>query len=74
MAAEQLLSRAQVIQRMGISDSTERRMRKGAHSWPAHVRLGDRVLYRESAVSEWVADQESSPSPPTQPALRDGDQ
>ena len=70
MTAEQLLSRAQVIQRMGISDSTERRMRNGGHSWPAHVRVGDRVLYRESAVSEWVAAQEISP--PTQPA-RQGD-
>lgn len=59
MTAEQLLSRAQVVQRMGISDSTERRMRKGGHSWPPHVRVGDRVLYRESAVSEWVAAQES---------------
>lgn len=71
MTAEQLLSRAQVIQRMGISDSTERRMRKGGHSWPAHVRVGDRVLYRESAVSEWVAAQEFSP--PTRPARLSGD-
>lgn len=59
MSTEQLLPRAQVIRRMGISDSTERRMRNGGHSWPAHVRVGHRVLYRESAVSEWVAAQES---------------
>ena len=59
MSIEQLLTRAQVIRRMGISDSTERRMRRSGHSWPAHIRLGHRVLYRESAVSEWVAAQES---------------
>jgi predicted DNA-binding transcriptional regulator AlpA len=59
MSTEQLISREQVIRRMGISDSTERRMRNGGQSWPAHVRVGHRVLYRESAVSEWVAAQES---------------
>ena len=60
MSTEQLISRSQVIRRMGISDSTERRMRNGGQSWPAHVRVGHRVLYRESAVSEWVASQELS--------------
>jgi predicted DNA-binding transcriptional regulator AlpA len=59
MLTEQLISRSQVIQRMGISDSTERRMRNGGHCWPAHVRVGHRVLYRESAVASWVAAQES---------------
>lgn len=71
MTAEQLRSRAKVIQRMGISDSTERRMRNGGHSWPVYVRAGHRVLYRESAVSEWVAAQEFSP--PTLPARLFGD-
>lgn len=60
MSTDQLIPRSQVIQQMGISDSTERRMRSGGQSWPAHVRVGHRVLYRQSAITEWVAAQESA--------------
>lgn len=60
---EQLIPRSKVIERMNISDSTERRMRKSGQSWPAHVRVGHRVLYRESGIAEWVAAQESIGDP-----------
>jgi hypothetical protein len=60
MPTEQLIPREQVLKRMNISDSTERRNRQSGKNWPAHIRVGHRILYRESGVNSWIAAQEAT--------------
>jgi predicted DNA-binding transcriptional regulator AlpA len=60
MPTLQLIPREQVLKRMNVSDSTERRKRKSGDNWPAHVMVGNRILYSESSVNEWIAAQESA--------------
>ena len=59
MPTEQLIPRGQLLKRMNISDSTERRKRQCGENWPAHVMVGNRILYSESSIKNWVAAQES---------------
>jgi predicted DNA-binding transcriptional regulator AlpA len=58
MPTEQLIPREQVLQRLNVSDSTERRKRQSGQNWPAHISVGHRILYRESGVNAWIAAQE----------------
>ena len=60
MPTEQLIPREHLLKRMNISDSTERRKRQGGENWPAHIMVGNRILYSESSVNNWIADQEAS--------------
>lgn len=57
MPTEQLIPREHLLKRMNISDSTERRKRQSGENWPAHVMVGNRILYSESSVNSWIADQ-----------------
>lgn len=60
MPTEQLIPREHLLKRMSISDSTERRKRQCGENWPAHIMVGNRILYSESSVNSWIADQEAS--------------
>ena len=60
MATEVLIPREHVLDRLHISDSTERRRRQRGKNWPAHVMVGNRILYSESSVNRWIATQEAA--------------
>lgn len=60
MATEVLVPREQVLKRLNVSDSTERRRRQTSQNWPAHVKVGNRILYSESSVNRWIAAQEAT--------------
>ena len=51
---KQFLSRAEVLELTGVSDSTERRRRNDTHDWPPHVRIGGKVCYPAAGVDEWL--------------------
>lgn len=53
---DQLIPRAQLLEELCISDSSERRRRKaGGGDWPAHITIGRKVYYRRCRVEEWLA-------------------
>jgi hypothetical protein len=60
MPTLQLIPREHVLKRMNVSDSTERRNRQSGKNWPAHVVVGNRILYSEDSVNEWIAAQEAA--------------
>ena len=60
MPTLQLIPREQVLKRMNVSDSTERRKRQSGGNWPAHVMVGNRILYSESSVNDWITAQETA--------------
>jgi predicted DNA-binding transcriptional regulator AlpA len=51
---KQFLSRAEVLELTGVSDSTERRRRNDEYDWPPHVRIGGKVCYPAAGVDEWL--------------------
>ena len=53
------ISRRQFLDMLGISDSNERRQRREGHPWPPHLRIGNKVYYRRSAVEDWLRRQEA---------------
>lgn len=57
---QQLIPREQVLKRMNISDSTERRRRQSGRNWPAHVMVGNRIKYSEVSLGSWIAAQEAA--------------
>ena len=56
---DELVSRKQFIEELGISDSSERRGRAGPHDWPPHLCIRTKVYYRRSAVDDWLRRQEA---------------
>lgn len=54
----QILHRNQVLDVLGISDRTERRMRLSDKPWPPHLVIGNRVYYRLAAIEEFLLAQE----------------
>lgn len=64
MPTERLIPREQVLKRMNISDSTERRRRQSGGTWPAHTQVGTRILYSESSVNSWIATQTATSTGP----------
>ena len=60
MPTLQLIPREHVLKRMNVSDSTERRNRQSGKNWPAHVMVGNRIMYSESSVNDWIAAQEAA--------------
>jgi hypothetical protein len=57
---DQLIPRAQLLQELSISDSSERRRRKaGGDNWPPHITIGKKVYYRRCRVDEWIARREA---------------
>jgi len=56
---DQLIPRAQLLDELCISDSSERRRRKAGRDWPAHITIGKKVYYRRSRVDEWIAQREA---------------
>jgi hypothetical protein len=55
----ELIPRGQFLTELGISDSNERRQRKEGHPWPPHLRIGNKVYYRRSAVEDYLRAQEA---------------
>jgi predicted DNA-binding transcriptional regulator AlpA len=53
-----LISRAELLRDLQISDSTERRHRSGTADWPRHVLIGKKIYYRTSQISAWLCRQE----------------
>ena len=56
---EQFIPRAQFLEELCISDSSERRQRKAGGDWPAHITIGKKIYYRRCRVDEWIARRES---------------
>lgn len=56
---DQLIPRAQFLEELCISDSSERRRRKAGGDWPAHITIGKKVYYRRCRVDEWIARREA---------------
>lgn len=65
-----IVSRQFLLDWLGVSDSTERRMRRDGRPWPPHLLIGGRVCYRRSAVEAFLCAQECS-SPGVRPELPD---
>ena len=55
-----LMSRAQILDHLGISDSSERRRRKNDPSWLPHICLGSKVYYRRSSIEAWLDQREAT--------------
>jgi hypothetical protein len=56
-----LWSRKQLFEKLGTSDSNERRKRKqGGPDWPPHLCIGKKVFYRRDAVAAWLRRQEAN--------------
>ena len=51
MTHTELVSRKQLLTELDISDSSERRGRRGNHEWPPHLRIGTKVYYRRAAIA-----------------------
>lgn len=60
MSISRLFTRAEFAQLLGISESSELRGRALHPNWPPHIRVGNLVFYRESAVEQWLQDQEAA--------------
>lgn len=56
----ELLSRRQFLRELGISDSSERRGRRGRGAWPPHVWIGGKLYYRRAAINDWIRQQEAT--------------
>ncbi|MGZ4524853.1 MAG: hypothetical protein ACXVX7_00050 [Mycobacterium sp.] len=56
---EELIDRRTLLEKLKISDSSERRRRARQRGWPAHLRIGSKIFYRNSVVDEWVRQQEA---------------
>lgn len=65
-----LITRRQFLDKLGISDSNERRKRQSAPHWPPHLSIGRKIYYRLSTVEEYLRQSEeacsSGPSSPTE--------
>ena len=57
---DELMSRKHFLEKLEISDSSERPRRKGDHEWPPHLLIGKKVYYRRSAVDNFLRRQEAS--------------
>jgi hypothetical protein len=55
----ELMTRKQFLQRMGISDSSERRGRRGGGEWPPHLLIGKKVYYRPESCDDWLRHREA---------------
>lgn len=62
--ADDLIDRRTFLEKLKISDSSERRRRARQRGWPAHLRIGSKIYYRTSVVDEWVRQQEAVYSAP----------
>jgi hypothetical protein len=56
---DELIDRRTFLEKLKISDSSERRGRARQHGWPAHLRIGSKIFYRNSVVDEWIRQQEA---------------
>jgi len=56
---DELISRRELLRELEISDSSERRKRRGSHPWPPHLYIGSKVYYRRSAVNAFLQHQEA---------------
>ena len=55
----ELVPRRQLLEELGLSDSSERRKRQGDQDWPPHLYIGTRIYYRRSAVDDYLRRQEA---------------
>ena len=55
----ELVPRRQLLEELGLSDSSERRKRQGDGDWPPHLCIGTKVYYRRSAVDDYLRRQEA---------------
>ncbi len=56
---DRLLTTREFAERSRVSESTERAWRREGKT-PRHLRVGRRVLYRESDVEAWLDEQRES--------------
>ena len=61
---EPLIPRTQLLQELGISDSSERRLRQRSQDWPPHLTIGNRVYYRRCQIESWIAVREATSGRP----------
>ncbi|GAA2553785.1 hypothetical protein GCM10010409_31130 [Mycolicibacterium diernhoferi] len=64
MPLSKLISRVELAEQLGISESGELRGRLLDPGWPAHIRIGQRVFYREAVVEQWLQDREARTTSP----------
>lgn len=55
-----LITRRQFLDKLGISDSTERRKRQSEQHWPPHLLIGRKIYYRFSTVEEYLRQSEKA--------------
>jgi hypothetical protein len=68
-ADSELVPRTMLLDEFGISDSSERRLRREGADWPPHLLIGRKVYYRRESLSDWLHRREST----TRPAQRSSD-
>ena len=59
----ELLTREQLLKKLGISDRSERRGRNSHHAWPPHLRIGKKVYYRRALSMTGCATRKRSATP-----------
>lgn len=56
------IRRSELMEQLGMSDSTERRHRLSTDDWPPSVTVGKKIFYRKSQVDAWAARREAASS------------
>ncbi len=56
-----LVPRSEAILLLGVSDSTERRLRAEDPDWVPHIRIGRKVYYRREDLMQWLNQRHSAP-------------
>ncbi|MGB0972066.1 MAG: tyrosine-type recombinase/integrase [Mycobacterium sp.] len=58
-ASSELLRRRQFLEKLGISEGSERRGRTLGEAWPPHLMINQKIYYRRFSVAQWLAEQGS---------------
>lgn len=61
--SDEITPRKQICDELGISLSTERKMRQEEPDWPPHLLIGRKIFYRRESVRQWVARREAGAKP-----------
>lgn len=56
----EFMQRKEFMKILPISDRAERRRRRSGQPWVPHLRIGNRIYYRRSAVEEFLRAQEEA--------------
>lgn len=57
---DDIIRRKKFLKILKISDRAERRRRRSGQPWVPHLRIGNRIYYRRSAVEEFLRAQEAA--------------